>query len=68
MIQAEEGIAPERADHLEHDHGARTDLADVAAREESRGTAEEFGPPFWIVIRDERLEGARELDSDHARR
>jgi len=32
--------APERTDHLEHDHGARTDLADVVAREEGLDTVE----------------------------
>ena len=30
--------APERANHLEHDHGARADLADVVAREEGLDT------------------------------
>jgi hypothetical protein len=42
--------APERADHLEHDHCACTDLADVVAREEGLGTVEQLGPPLRKVI------------------
>jgi hypothetical protein len=62
------GSAPERADHLEHDHGARADLMDVVASEESLGALKQLRPPLREVIRDERLERARELDSDHTRR
>jgi hypothetical protein len=45
-----EGSAPERADHLEHDHCARADLANVVAREEGLGTVEQLGPPLRKVI------------------
>ena len=60
--------APERADHLENDDDARADLADVVARKEGLGVVKQLRPSLREVIRDERLERARELDCDHARR
>jgi hypothetical protein len=62
------GDAPERADHLEHDYGAGADLANVVAGEEGFGAVEQLWPFVRKVIRDERLERARELDRDRARR
>jgi hypothetical protein len=60
--------APERADHLENNYGARADLTDVVTSEEGRGAAEQLRPPFRKVIRDKGLERARKLNSDHTRR
>ena len=45
-----EGSAPERADHLEHDHCARADLANAVAGEEGLGTAEQLRPLLREVI------------------
>lgn len=55
-------------DHLEHDYGARADLMDVVASKEGLGAVKQLRPPLREVIRDERLERARKLNSDHTRR
>ena len=59
---------PKCADHLEHDYGARTDLTNVTASEEGLGAVKQFRPFLREVIRDERLEGARKLNSDRTGR
>jgi hypothetical protein len=58
------GSAPECADHLEHDYGARANLTDVNASEEGLGAVKQFRPSLREVIRDESLERARKLNSD----
>ena len=42
--------APERADHLENNYGARADLTDVVTSEEGLGAAEQLRPPLRKVI------------------
>lgn len=64
----EKESAPERADHLEYDYGARADLMDVVASKEGLGTVKQLRPLLRKVIRDERLERARKLNCDHTRR